>query len=168
MMYPVGPRLSSAGLTSRVPPLFWPMRTRTHWRHSCPAPYIPTDFESRCCLRGSTASRLSKALRSSRRNGGYRRCTQGVESASSQMNDLLILINADRGDTNVAGTARSQGDCARVQHLSRFNCWLEHYNTERRHGAPGGRPVISRLLPTSWQGTRGVEPACWLRVRPCR
>jgi len=26
--------------------------------------------------------------------------------------------------------------------------WLEHYNTERRHSALGGRPPISRLLPT--------------------
>ncbi|MCC6497928.1 MAG: transposase, partial [Propionibacteriaceae bacterium] len=27
--------------------------------------------------------------------------------------------------------------------------WLEHYNTERRHGALGGHPPISRLTPTS-------------------
>jgi len=26
--------------------------------------------------------------------------------------------------------------------------WLEHYNTERRHSALGGRPPTSRLLPT--------------------
>ena len=26
--------------------------------------------------------------------------------------------------------------------------WLQHYNTERRHSALGGRPPISRLLPT--------------------
>lgn len=26
--------------------------------------------------------------------------------------------------------------------------WLEHYNTERRHSALGGKPPISRLLPT--------------------
>ena len=26
--------------------------------------------------------------------------------------------------------------------------WLEHYNTQRRHSALGGRPPISRLLPT--------------------
>lgn len=26
--------------------------------------------------------------------------------------------------------------------------WLEHYNTERRHSALGGRPPISRVLPT--------------------
>ena len=26
--------------------------------------------------------------------------------------------------------------------------WLEHYNTERRHSALGGRPPVSRLLPT--------------------
>ena len=26
--------------------------------------------------------------------------------------------------------------------------WLEHYNTRRRHGALGGLPPISRLLPT--------------------
>ncbi|CAM3498737.1 hypothetical protein NODU109028_19710 [Nocardioides dubius] len=26
--------------------------------------------------------------------------------------------------------------------------WLEHYNTERRHSAIGGRPPISRVLPT--------------------
>ncbi|HZW41805.1 MAG TPA: integrase core domain-containing protein, partial [Agromyces sp.] len=26
--------------------------------------------------------------------------------------------------------------------------WLEHYNTERRHSALGGLPLISRLLPT--------------------
>jgi len=26
--------------------------------------------------------------------------------------------------------------------------WLEHYNTERRHSALGGRPPITRLLPT--------------------
>ncbi|SFC37344.1 Integrase core domain-containing protein, partial [Nocardioides terrae] len=26
--------------------------------------------------------------------------------------------------------------------------WLEHYNTERRHSALGGRPPISRLSPT--------------------
>ena len=26
--------------------------------------------------------------------------------------------------------------------------WIEHYNTERRHSALGGRPPISRLLPT--------------------
>jgi transposase InsO family protein len=26
--------------------------------------------------------------------------------------------------------------------------WLKHYNTERRHSALGGRPPISRLLPT--------------------
>lgn len=26
--------------------------------------------------------------------------------------------------------------------------WLEHYNTDRRHSALGGRPPISRLLPT--------------------
>lgn len=26
--------------------------------------------------------------------------------------------------------------------------WLEYYNTERRHSALGGKPPISRLLPT--------------------
>lgn len=26
--------------------------------------------------------------------------------------------------------------------------WLEHYNTERRHSALGGKPPVSRLLPT--------------------
>ncbi|RYU11048.1 integrase core domain-containing protein, partial [Nocardioides iriomotensis] len=26
--------------------------------------------------------------------------------------------------------------------------WLEHYNTDRRHSALGGRPPISRLAPT--------------------
>ena len=26
--------------------------------------------------------------------------------------------------------------------------WLEHYNTERPHSALGGKPPISRLLPT--------------------
>jgi transposase InsO family protein len=26
--------------------------------------------------------------------------------------------------------------------------WLEHYNTQRRHGALGGRSPISRLAPT--------------------
>ena len=26
--------------------------------------------------------------------------------------------------------------------------WLEHYNTERRHSALGGRPPLSRPLPT--------------------
>jgi transposase InsO family protein len=26
--------------------------------------------------------------------------------------------------------------------------WIEHYNTERRHSALGGRPPISRLQPT--------------------
>ncbi|MSS00172.1 transposase, partial [Arthrobacter sp. BL-252-APC-1A] len=26
--------------------------------------------------------------------------------------------------------------------------WLEHYNNERRHSALGGKPPISRLLPT--------------------
>ncbi len=26
--------------------------------------------------------------------------------------------------------------------------WLEHYNTERRHSALGGKPPISRVLPT--------------------
>jgi len=26
--------------------------------------------------------------------------------------------------------------------------WLEHYNTQRRHSALGGRPPVSRLLPT--------------------
>lgn len=26
--------------------------------------------------------------------------------------------------------------------------WLEHYNTERRHSVLGGKPPISRLLPT--------------------
>ncbi|MGL5852727.1 MAG: integrase core domain-containing protein, partial [Phycicoccus sp.] len=26
--------------------------------------------------------------------------------------------------------------------------WLQRYNTERRHSALGGRPPISRLLPT--------------------
>lgn len=27
--------------------------------------------------------------------------------------------------------------------------WLEHYNNERHHSAPGGKPPISRLTPTS-------------------
>ncbi|MFL6059768.1 MAG: integrase core domain-containing protein, partial [Marmoricola sp.] len=27
--------------------------------------------------------------------------------------------------------------------------WLEHYNTQRRHTALGGKPPISRLSPTS-------------------
>ena len=26
--------------------------------------------------------------------------------------------------------------------------WLEHYNTQRRHSALGGKPPVSRLLPT--------------------
>lgn len=26
--------------------------------------------------------------------------------------------------------------------------WIEHYNNRRRHSALGGRPPISRLLPT--------------------
>ncbi|WP_152223424.1 integrase core domain-containing protein, partial [Arthrobacter gandavensis] len=26
--------------------------------------------------------------------------------------------------------------------------WLEHYNNERHHSALGGKPPISRLLPT--------------------
>ncbi|MBB3082302.1 transposase InsO family protein [Geodermatophilus sabuli] len=26
--------------------------------------------------------------------------------------------------------------------------WIEHYNTQRRHSALGGRPPISRLAPT--------------------
>ncbi|MDC8995064.1 integrase core domain-containing protein, partial [Mycobacterium marinum] len=26
--------------------------------------------------------------------------------------------------------------------------WLKHYNTQRRHGALGGLPPISRLQPT--------------------
>ena len=34
----------------------------------------------------------------------------------------------------------------RAQHLAP---WLEHYNTQRRHTALGGRPPITRLTPTS-------------------
>jgi hypothetical protein len=35
--------------------------------------------------------------------------------------------------------------------------WIEYYNTERPHSAPGGLPPSSRLPPTSWPGT-----ASWL------
>ncbi len=33
--------------------------------------------------------------------------------------------------------------------IAALDPWLEHYNTERRHSALGGKPPISRLQPTS-------------------
>lgn len=36
-----------------------------------------------------------------------------------------------------------------TERLAALAPWLEHYNTERRHSALGGKPPISRLLPTT-------------------
>mgnify|MGYP005802503043 FL=1 len=44
--------------------------------------------------------------------------------------------------------AYRQAFTSNAQRVQALAPWLEHYNTERRHSALGGRPPISRLQPT--------------------
>jgi transposase InsO family protein len=44
--------------------------------------------------------------------------------------------------------AYSQVFTSNAERAAALAPWIEHYNTERRHSALGGKPPISRLLPT--------------------
>jgi transposase InsO family protein len=50
--------------------------------------------------------------------------------------------------TLLAEWAYRQPFTSNEQRTAALAPWLEHYNTRRRHSALGGKPPVSRLLPT--------------------